>query len=79
VARDVRRVLPDDLRAAMRPVFLDPRDDYWEIHDPEDLTVDEQREYRLAPRGTADQLKNAFYCEDCFPRASAEETGRRGR
>ena len=61
------------LSEALHPVFLEPRDDYWEIHDPDRLSVDEQREYRLAPRGTAEQLKNAFYCEDCFPRRRSRD------
>lgn len=30
----------------LRPVFLEPRDDYWEIHDPEQLTVDDRRAFR---------------------------------
>lgn len=63
--------MDDDLSEVLRPVFLEPRDEYWEIHDPEHVSVDEQREYRLAPLGTAEQLKNAFYCEDCFPHASS--------
>lgn len=53
---------------ALQPVFLEPRDDYWELHRPENVSVDHQRAYELAPLGTAEQLENAVYCEDCFPR-----------
>lgn len=57
-----------DSAAALRPVFLEPRDDYWLIHAPDGLSIDDQREYRLAPKATADQLETAVYCENCFPR-----------
>ncbi|MFB6073554.1 MAG: hypothetical protein ABEJ89_00920 [Haloarculaceae archaeon] len=57
---------------ALAPVYLEPRDDYWTIHRPRDVTADEQREFRLVPQGTAEQLPNAFYCEHCFPRRPRE-------
>ncbi|WP_267643185.1 hypothetical protein [Haloarchaeobius amylolyticus] len=62
---------------ALKPVFLEPRDDYWEIHDADNVSVEHQREYELVPFETARQLKNAFFCEDCFPhRAAAEDAER---
>lgn len=30
----------DDLSKLLQPVFLEPRDDYWEIHDPEHPSVE---------------------------------------
>ena len=51
----------------LRPVFLEPRDDYWTIHLPDDVTVEDQRSYKLAPLETAELLENAVFCEDCFP------------
>lgn len=59
--------MADALTESLRPVFLEPRDEYWEIHDPENLSLAQQRTYRLTPHGTAQQLKNAVYCENCFP------------
>ena len=61
-----------ELSEALQPVFLEPRDDYWEIHEPNHLSMAEQRAYRLVPRATAEQLKNIFYCEDCFPHTHPE-------
>lgn len=54
-------------RGPFAPVFLEPRDDYWEAHVPDRVSVDDQREYQLVPLETAVQLKNAILCEDCFP------------
>ena len=65
--------MAEDLSEAMQPVFLEPRDDYWEIHSPGRLSLDEQREYRIAPKATAEQLETAFYCDDCFPRLSERQ------
>ncbi|WP_255152450.1 hypothetical protein [Halorarius halobius] len=62
--------MPDELTAALRPVFLEPRDDYWEIHDPTDVAMDDQRRYQLAPLATAERLETAVYCADCFPDAA---------
>lgn len=59
----------------LHPVFLEPRDDYWTIHAPEHVSTDDQRAYRLVPRGTAERLKNAVYCEDCFPHADPHDRG----
>ncbi|WP_435320378.1 hypothetical protein [Haloarchaeobius sp. TZWSO28] len=64
---------------ALKPVFLEPRDDYWEIHDADNVAVDNQREYTLVPFGTAQQLQNAFFCEDCFPHRAAKEQDERER
>lgn len=57
-----------DRSGSLQPVFLEPRDDYWVMHRPADLSIDDQRSYPLVPRGTAEQLTNTVYCEDCFPR-----------
>jgi len=54
-------------RGPFSPVFLEPRDDYWEVHVPERVGVDDQREWKLVPLETAVQLKTAILCEDCFP------------
>lgn len=65
--------MADSHSSALEPVFLEPRDDYWEIHRPANLDIDRQRRYQLAPRGTAEQLSNAVYCEDCFPRRASAD------
>lgn len=71
--------MPEDVttseavRSALRPVFLEPRDDRWQIHRPEHVSADEQREYQLAAQATAEQLDNAIRCDDCFPRRRGDE------
>lgn len=67
--------MDDASAAAFGPVFLEPRDDYWEMHAPEHVSMDDQRAYHLVPRATADQLPNLVHCEDCFPAAAGGEGG----
>ena len=58
--------MPEDL-TPFSPVFLEARDDYWEVHVPERVSMDHQRAYEVVPFATAEQLENAILCEDCFP------------
>ncbi|MFB6142832.1 MAG: hypothetical protein ABEJ30_05760 [Halorientalis sp.] len=62
--------MDDDLAAALRPVFLEPRDNYWKIHRPDHRSMVDQQSNHLAPLATAEQLENAILCADCFTEAS---------
>lgn len=67
--------VPDNLSKVLEPVFLEPRDDYWEMHVPENVSMDDRRVYQLSPRASAKQLENVIYCEDCFPDEESEGRG----